>query len=527
MLGDDELAGVLAQHYVEAYHAQPGGEEGAAVAAQARVALRGAAARARALASPAHALSYVELALEVTTDLADELTLRREAGWFAADAGKIEASLPHFERAIELATQLGDPVARRRAVGHLGNILIEGHQDRAFEVLTEAMAEPGLMPDDDGYVEIAESLAKLNMRRSRFAEAIAIAERALPAAESRGLTVLAIELLTTRAVSLSNIGRATESVSSLMGVIALADRHNLQDSLLRATINLGYALDPDDPEASYRVSRDGAAKARQWGQRFGLRYLVVNAAGTAIMVGDWDWALAEARDPIWDDAEPAERIWLGATEAEILAARGEPVAELIAEIKGLAAGFDDPQYRGNAANAEWTAMMASGQYAELIEPGRASLAWGGQGAVDFVPPLVCRAALRARDADVIREMLAVFVGARKGRVTSACRAEIEGALAALEGRRADARAHYLESLRLSREMNLAWVVANTGLDAIVADVLEPAERQRVADETRAILERLGAKPYLAQLDAALGGRPPTDARAASQPVPAADEVRTA
>ncbi len=67
-LGDDELAGVLAQHYVEAYRAQPDGEEGAAVAAQARVALRGAAARASALASPAHALTYVELALEVTTE---------------------------------------------------------------------------------------------------------------------------------------------------------------------------------------------------------------------------------------------------------------------------------------------------------------------------------------------------------------------------------------------------------------------------------------------------------------------------
>ena len=281
-LGDDELAGVLAQHYIEAYRAQPGGEEGAAVAAQARVTLRAAAARAKALASPAHALSYVVLALEVTTDAADELALRREAGGFAAEAGKFDASVPHLERAIELATQMGDRVARRRAVGHLGNILIEGHQDRAFELLSEAMAEPGLTPDDDGYVEIAEALAKLFMRRSRFAEAVALVERALPAAESRGLTVLAVEMLTTRAVSLSNINRPIESVASLMGVIALADRHNLQDPLLRATINLGYALEPDDPEAAYRVSREGAARARQWGQRFALRYLVGNSTSSAI-----------------------------------------------------------------------------------------------------------------------------------------------------------------------------------------------------------------------------------------------------
>ncbi len=45
-VGDDEVAGVLAQHYLEAYRAQPDGPEGSAVAAQARVALRAAAQRA-------------------------------------------------------------------------------------------------------------------------------------------------------------------------------------------------------------------------------------------------------------------------------------------------------------------------------------------------------------------------------------------------------------------------------------------------------------------------------------------------
>ena len=64
---------------------------------------------------------------------------------------------------------MGDGVALRRAIGHLGNVLIEGHQERSLQLLTDAMAEPGLTPDDDGYVELAESLAKLTMRRSRSA----------------------------------------------------------------------------------------------------------------------------------------------------------------------------------------------------------------------------------------------------------------------------------------------------------------------------------------------------------------------
>jgi hypothetical protein len=173
------------------------------------------------------------------------------------------------------------------------------------------------------------------------------------------------------------------------------------------------------------------------------------------------------------------------------------------------------------------AMLASGRYADIIESGRASLAWAGQGGVDYVPPLVGRAALRARDASVIREMLTVFAGARKGRAATARLAAMEGALASIEGRREDARAQDLEALRLFRELGLSWVVANTGLDAIVAGALEPAERQRVADEARVIFERLGAKPYLAQLDAALvGAAPRADPRQASHSVSAADEVRS-
>ena len=354
-----------------------------------------------------------------------------------------------------------------------------------------------------------------------------IAERALPAAEAKGLIVQTIEMLDTRAVALANLNRPIEAISSLMGVVALAERHNLQDPLLRAMINLGYALDPDDPEAAYRVSREGIAKARRWGQRFGLRYLLGNACDTATQIGDWEWVLEEVRDPIWEDADAAERIWLGSIEVEILAARGEPVAEPIAELATLAADFDDPQYRGQAEGAAWAGLMAAGEYREVLERGRASLAWGGQGAIDFAPWIVSRAALRLHDADAIREMLVVEAGARKGRRQSAHHAAMEGALASVEGRGPEARAHYVEALRLYREMSLWWLLANDGLDAIVADALEPAERQRVADEARAIFERLGAVPYLKQLDEALAGAGTAKVRPPGQPVRATDEVRTA
>ena len=59
-LGDEAVAGMLATHYVDAYLAAPDGEEGAAIAGQARIALRAAADRASALGSHDQAIAFLE-----------------------------------------------------------------------------------------------------------------------------------------------------------------------------------------------------------------------------------------------------------------------------------------------------------------------------------------------------------------------------------------------------------------------------------------------------------------------------------
>jgi class 3 adenylate cyclase/tetratricopeptide (TPR) repeat protein len=522
-IGDDELAGVLAEHYVEAYRAQPDGEEGAAVAAQARVALRAAAGRARALGSPARALTYVELALEITTDAADELELRMEASADAIDAGRLEGAAAHLERAVAIATELGDHGARRRAIAVLGHVFVEGRQEEADRLLTDALAEPGLSVEDEGYVHLAEAMAQVLMRTGRFAEAVELVDRALPPAEAGGMTHLAVEMLITRGVALSNGGRMLESHSSLLGVMALAERHNLTDSFLRAAVNFGYAVEPEDPESGYRISRDALPRARRAGRRWAVRYLLGNSSEAAIQSGDWDWALEQVRDAAEEDDEGPERLAFGSAEAIILAARGEPVEEQVAALRTLAAGFDDVQYIGVAVDAAIAAGMAAGRYGEVLDVIRE--APESQSAIDAASPWAYRAALRLGDAEAIRRTLDDYRRERKGRRTAAARMAMEGGLAALEGRRSEARTLYLEALRVYRELNLSWLVALTCLDAVIADALEPAERQRAADEARAIFERLGARPYLAQLDAVLERVPVAQPhRSAARSEAAVDEV---
>jgi hypothetical protein len=81
---------------------------------------------------------------------------------------------------------------------------------------------------------------------------------------------------------------------------------------------------------------------------------------------------------------------------------------------------------------------------------------------------------------------------------------IRAGLAALEGRPADALGQYREALRGWHDLGLAWDEALTGLD--MCTLLDPSEPavSAAAESTRQILVRLGAKPFLERLDAAMG-----------------------
>ncbi len=76
-------------------------------------------------------------------------------------------------------------------------------------------------------------------------------------------------------------------------------------------------------------------------------------------------------------------------------------------------------------------------------------------------------------------------------------------MAALDGRMSEAFAGYRESLRAWHDLGLAWDAALCGLDmALLLDPTEPQVAAAVQD-SREILVRLGATPFIARLDAAI------------------------
>ena len=186
-----------------------------------------------------------------------------------------------------------------------------------------------------GYVELAGAQSVLVMRMGRHAEAIELAERALPAAEARGMLEATIELLITRGVSLASVGRPIEAVAALTGALAEAERHGLAGAVLRAAINLSYAFEPEDPAAGFRIARDGMEKARALGPALGpalpdRQRVRLGHRRRATGTGRW---LRSARSRT-SEVDPTERLFFGAVEATIRASRGEPVDELVVGARG-------------------------------------------------------------------------------------------------------------------------------------------------------------------------------------------------
>ena len=110
------MAGALASHYLAAHENAGKAAEADALASQARIALKAAAARAEALGSFTQAVTFLEQALTVTADSAEQAALLIQAGndaFVASQPEKCEALLRH---AVELTADGANFDLRARAL---------------------------------------------------------------------------------------------------------------------------------------------------------------------------------------------------------------------------------------------------------------------------------------------------------------------------------------------------------------------------------------------------------------------------
>ena len=170
------MAGVLASHYVEAYRATSPGPEADALAAQARIALRAAAERSAALHSHVSAVHYLEEALTVTDDPAEQAALHERAA-HSAYAYNVDAAVDHAKQAMALFEQESDAEGALRSTAFAAQALLSlGRGTEARAALEEILkTAPEDAPD---WAAAMGQLARAHMLSQRNDEAVALSDRA-------------------------------------------------------------------------------------------------------------------------------------------------------------------------------------------------------------------------------------------------------------------------------------------------------------------------------------------------------------
>jgi tetratricopeptide (TPR) repeat protein len=506
-LDDEGIAGALAEHWVAAYKAQPDGPEGDAVAAQARVALRGAADRARSLGSFVQATRFLEMALEVTSDPTEEAQLHAAAGDAGLYAGLVDEPIAHMARSLELAQAAGDRRGLMAATTRYALALSAASRLAESAALLEPARDAYRdLVDTVEYVRLCGELARSYLLLGRSEDALRVVDDILPTAERLELTRESIELLITRGPALASIGRLRESIVTLVGALAATTSYGLADVGLRARVNLSYAAAAEDPQLAYRIAREGLELVRHLGMRGYGFYLLGNAAEFAVRAGDWDWALAEVEEAAAAlETDQTARLRL----AEIRGLRGVDVDAELQAFADLVADMTEVQAQATVEDVR--AMVALGRGEPQVALDRSRRAYELNLSPDSTSlQTAARAAAWLGDAAALRDARRIL-SAQPGRVAATVRLEADAALAALEGRRAEALAGFVDATRRWRELGLEFEAAICALSLVTT--LGPAglEAQAASSEAAAVFERLGAVPFQERLTAAMRATPPVPA----------------
>jgi class 3 adenylate cyclase/tetratricopeptide (TPR) repeat protein len=497
-LGDDELAGALASHYLSAYEASATGPESEAIGIQARLALSAAAERAATLGAHAQAVAYLRQALAVTSDAAERAPLLERAAT-SASAVRFEDAEKLAQEAIAAYRSAGDEAGVAMATALLGAVLMDGGAiARAVETLEAALASTSDEVPVDAKARLLANLSRAVMRDAQWPRAIEVADQALALAEPADLIGVVADAFNNKGGALRSLGRGREAAALMQAAIDLAHAGGFVDAELRARNNLASVLFDQDMVGAREIAREALALAERLGHRGMAHWAAGLVVGLSSSIGDgWDEALAIADEAMAsplgaaDEARTLSVSWL------IRGARGEEGAEALRRLEALAAetGQDGELATvkatraklafaaGDAAEARDLYVAAADEYQSLegvwlTEAGHAAAVAG-----DAAP-------LRR-----IGERLDAY-GEANLPWYRAQRASLSAALRALEGDAGQATQRYREALRRFADLGLWMDRAQTAAEAALLLGTSDPEIAPAADEAEVLFKQLGARPYL-------------------------------
>ena len=520
----EEVAEVIARHYLDALDAVPDDSDAGQIRSQAIAALIRAADRAGRTGAPAQAAaSYATAARLTQAGTPDGQQTAAAVLWErAAEASLTDAdwaaAAEQAGQAGELYRQCGETRSAARAQVIAGQTLRQwGRHAQARDQLTAAVAVLREDPDTDTVRALGE-LARLEVATGSPA-ADALSAEALALGQDLAVDEATLAgLFTSRGIGHGFAGRRPEAASYLREAARLAGQAGDNVLLGRALLNLSDTVTGTDPAAGAEAARAAAAHLRRTGARILLATAVTNLAQAMLMTGDWDAAEAELTQAADADGLADIEI-LACSRALVAALRGEaPAAQAaLAGLGGLRAS-EDPQDQAFIAVAEAFTAAALGQPAAALRHARAALEHAdvlGISAEDlrWAWPLAARSAHDLADSATETGLLALLDGYRPGRLAPMLRAELDLARARLAAADPDAGPAFAAAIAGLRQHSTPYHLAHGLLDhAAHLSACGEAEAAAAAiGEATGIAARLGCQPLLDRAETTRPARPRTAA----------------
>ncbi|HJP89997.1 MAG TPA: adenylate/guanylate cyclase domain-containing protein [Candidatus Limnocylindrales bacterium] len=501
-IGDDELAGALAAHYLAAYRATPAGDEAKALASQARIALKAAADRALNLGSPRQAVTFLAQALEVEAEDADRAAILERTIQAAIDAALFAPALDLVPELREIRERMGDRSGLAMAVGLEAQALADSRErEKATVLARETLPQFADMDDDPNVLRIrAGYSAGLTLTR-HYAEGEEEANRTLAIAERTGNGEVAARMLRIKGMLAQFQGRIWESIALVQGSRRLAEQLGLQGEVDIADSTLTNVLALDDPRGSVEVGKRIIEQARRTGHRNRESLNLGNTAEDARRTGEWDWVLRELDGAIRDEDRNVTDLYLEHVRASFLALRGLLSAADVADLTARTEGLDDADMNASLHDLGGILAFAEGRFVEAARD-FVAFADGSDLNAPYALPRAGVAAVLGGDAPLAKTILERLgaLGTR-GRAIETDLSLIRAGILAIDGDHDTAMAGYRIAWSRYGDLGLPY---DQGFVALTAAATLGSADPEVAGwlgEARSIFERLKATPLLGMVDA--------------------------
>ncbi|MGL6280176.1 MAG: ATP-binding protein, partial [Gaiella sp.] len=295
-LDPDEIAEVIAAHYLDAHQADPAAADADDVRAQARAWFTRAAERAASLAASLEAQRSFVRAAELAADEVDRGRSLARAGELATMGGRLDEAEPLLEEAIAILRAAG---AREDAAGaevaRAEILFATDRLDEAIGQLAGALEAYEAADDGAAIATVSAQLGRIYLFIGEREEAMLHVERALELAERLELTGVVVQALINKGITLR--GRPNESLALMRHAVLLAEEASDWRGVARGCMNLGYLLSIAGRELeALEASERGMLAARRLGDRVWERSLAANLCSGYVVTGQWDEAESAAAE---------------------------------------------------------------------------------------------------------------------------------------------------------------------------------------------------------------------------------------